>query len=266
MQLLAQLRTVILNDLHVGSVYAVSKNHNDTREQKTLYQFWQELVKEWKNPDYLILNGDLIDGLAYRANMADTWTTDLQQQADESIELIQEYNPKRIFVVRGTPYHTQTKGVDLEEYIGKELGAVREGKRYSTEIKLINLAPKGAPTRVIHVAHHLNGSKWYMYRGTALSRDMATAMLNETHFIDRKKYGKIWGIIRAHTHYFWLSESASRIMLSCPAWQLPTPFTMKVMPTSPPDIGAVQITCYEDGEYDIEKRLLRTRELMPKVH
>jgi hypothetical protein len=41
---------------------------------------------------------------------------------------------------------------------------------------------------------------------------------------------------------------------------------MKVMPSSPPDIGAVQITCYDNGEYDIEKRLLKTKELLPKVH
>lgn len=263
---MTELRTVILNDLHCGSVYAVSKNHNDTPEQKTLYEFWIELVKEWKNPDYLILNGDLIDGLAYRGNMEDTWSKDLQKQADDSIELIRMYNPKKIFVIRGTPYHTQTEGVDLEEYIGKQLNAVKEGDRHSTEVKLINLAPKGADPKIVHVAHHLAGSRWFTYRGTALSRDMSAVMLNETHFIDRQKYGKIWGIIRAHNHYWWLCESASRVMISCPAWQLPTPFMMKVMPSSPPDIGATQITCYDSGEYDIEKRLLKTKNLFPKVH
>lgn len=262
------LTTVLLNDIHAGSEYAIKHPSggelNDS--QKVLYSFWKELARKWHRPDCLILNGDLIDGLAFRGNMADTWSKDLMKQADNSIALIRMFNAKKIFVVRGTPYHTQTEGVDLEEYIGKELGAQKEGKRYSTEVKLIDLSPNPEHSRIVHVAHHLNGSKWFMYRGTALSREMAQTMLNETHFIDRTVHDKIFGIVRAHNHYYWYSESASRIMLSCPAWQLPTPFTLKVMPATQPDIGAVRFTVDEEGVWHKEHKLLKTKALLPTVH
>ncbi len=104
-----------------------------------------------------------------------------------------------------------------------------------------------------------------MYRSTALARDMAGMMLNESHFLERDRGHKIFGIVRAHNHYFWYSESASRIMIQAPCWQLMTPFMHKIGATSPPDIGAVQLTVYEDGTWDKEHKLLKTKELLPKV-
>ena len=259
--------SVILNDLHAGSRFSPGP------DQPVLMDFFKKLAKKWRNPDKLILNGDLIDGLQYRSNLDECWTTDLQKQADFAREEeIKPYGAKTHYVIRGTPYHTQTKGVDLEEYIGKQLGAVKENvlgeERYSTQFKLISMAPKGAQEpKVLHFAHHLAGSKWFAYYGSALAREMNNMMLNESHWVDRQVHGKVWGIVRAHVHYFWYAESDSRIMLVCPPWQLATPFVNKIHASSPPlgSLGAVRITVHEDGTYDVEKELLKTKELLPKV-
>lgn len=272
---MTELRSVILNDLHCGSEFALKSPNAVIREdgthspmnkaQEILYDFYKGLAKKWKNPDRLILNGDLIDGMAWRGHNTHIWSDNLYDQADDSIRLILMFGAKEIFVIRGTPYHTATDGVDMEEYIGQQLGAKMEGTRYSTEIKMINLAPKKAPERIVHVAHHLAGSKWFAYRGTALSRAMSAVMLNESHFIDKNVHEKISGIIRAHNHYYWYSESTSRFMLSAPAWQLPTPFTQKVMPESPSDIGAVQFTFHEDGSWFKEHEVLKPKGMFPRV-
>ncbi len=259
------MKTVIINDLHAGSKFAV-KSFDQNPIQEKLYNFWSELARKWANPDLLILNGDIIDGIGYRSNLDEQWTGDLMEQARDAIKLIRMYKAKRIIIVRGTPYHTQTEGVDIEEYIGEQLGAEVEGGRYSTEIKLVNIAPKGAPPRVVHVAHHLAGSRYFMYRGTALSRDMAQLMLNEGHFIDRDVHEKITGVVRAHNHYFWYSESASRFMLSAPAWQVMTPFMAKIGPTSAPDIGAVRFEVDSDGTWYKEHRLIESGAMRPEVH
>lgn len=262
---MAKIVSVIVNDLHAGSRFSPGP------DQPVLMDFWKKVAKKWRNPDRLICDGDLIDGLQYRSNLDECWTTDLQEQADHALNMLSMYGAKTHYVIRGTPYHTQTKGVDLEEYIGKELGAVKEtvlGKeRYSTQFKLINMAPKGAPPRVLHVAHHMSGTKWFAYYGTAISREMGNMMLNESHWVDRNVHEKIWGIVRAHVHYYWYSESDSRIMLVSPPWQLATPFVNKIHASSPPlgSLGAVRITVHEDGTWDVEKELLKTKELLPKV-
>jgi len=268
---LAKIVSVILNDLHAGSRFSPGP------DQPVLVDFFKNVAKKWRNPDKLILNGDLIDGLQYRSNMDECWTTDLQEQADYALDMIKMYGGKSHYVIRGTPYHTQTKGVDLEEWIGRELKAeslVELGKkRYSTQFKVIDMA-KPTPTSkpicqpmVLHFAHHLAGSKWFAYYGSALAREMNDVMLNESHWVDRNVHGKVWGIVRAHVHYFWYAESDSRIMLVCPPWQLATPFVNKIHASSPPlgSLGAVRITVHEDGTFDVEKELLKTKELLPKV-
>lgn len=252
------IRTVVISDLHVGSNYALGA----LGQVDSFYEFVSDL---WSYPDNLIINGDIIDGLAYRGNLEDCWTNDLKVQSDTAIKFIARFRARRIYVIRGTPYHTQTKGVDLEEYIGEKIHAVSERGRYSTEVKLINLAPKGAPSKIVHVAHHISGSKWFMYRGTAQSREMANVMLNESHFIDRSRHDKIFGIIRGHNHYYWFNESTSRIAIQCPCWQLQTPFMLKIAPSSVPDIGAIRIECFNDGSYGIQKQILKSREMLPKV-
>jgi len=107
-------------------------------------------------------------------------------------------------------------------------------------------------------------SAW-QYRGTAPSKSMATLMLNESHFIDRSIWKRISGIIRAHVHHYWYEESASRIMLVNPCWQLATPFMLKVMPESVPDIGGTQLEVHKDGTIKHKRFIMDSNVMMPPV-
>lgn len=277
-----------MNDIHSGSDFAVKSPWATRREiqdddpddgptfetvhsaqsprQKILFEYWEMLAKKWKRPDILVVNGDLIEGLQKRAHITRCWSDNLQDQADDSMRLIKMFDAKKIFVIRGTEYHTGSAGNDIEENIAKELNAVKVGQKYSSYFRLINLAPEGSPEKIIHFTHHIQGSKFMHYRGMPLSRAMANMMLNEGHWVDRQKFRSIFGIVRAHVHYYWYEESASRMMLQAPAWQLQTPYGFKVNPESPPDIGAVKFTFYSNGKWDKEHQLLKTKLTMPKVY
>ena len=289
--------TGILNDFHSGSL--VSLLHEDTtntnggtnvsmnKYQEGLWEFWKtEIVPKWKNLDCLILNGDLCELMMPRNRMTETWSSDPLDQVANVLRLIDMIKPKKTYITRGTPYHVQDGALHVEELVGKYLNDGWDGKdededysfkidkvtncvkyrnRYAVEARLINLAGPKAPARVFHVTHHIGSTSAWQYRGTAPSKSMATLMLNESHFIDRKKYGRITGIIRAHVHHYWYEESVNRIMLINPAWQLQTPFMFKVMPETVPDIGATQLTVDNDGYIHHRKWIMDVEKNRPAV-
>ena len=269
--------TVFINDLHSGSKYGAMTDKacdadnkvSMSKNQEPLYEHLKMVAKKWRNPDYIVMNGDLIDGPAKADKGTTVWTTNVDAQAQDAKRIINMFGkPKKYFCIGGTPYHTKESTVNIEEQIARDLGAVMEGNRYSTEAKLINLAPdKTANTaneRIFHITHHMGATKNWQYRGTAPSKTMATLMLNESHFLERTR--KIYGIIRAHVHHYWQEKSSGRLMQVLPCYQLQTPFMFKIMPESPPDIGSVRFTIHDDGTIDDEAEILPIRTGMIKVH
>lgn len=267
--------TVILNDLHCGSDVAImspdavrkngNRRENMNEDQKVLWDNWKELAKKWSGADCLIVNGDAVEGIQPRERATNTWSSDMSDQADDAVRLIKMFKAKKIFVVKGTPYHVREGGVHIEEQIARDLNAVPYRFQRSHDFLAINLSPEGSSTkRIFHVAHHLGNTSTWQYRGTPLSKAIAMLMLNERHFL--KEGYKFFGIIRAHLHYSWYEESTSRIMMVCPAWQLATPFMYKKMPESPPDIGSVRLTIHQDGNHDYEKFIVPAGSHRPPLH
>jgi len=269
---------VFVNDTHCGSNVGLMSDiaeHEDGRNVGMTYQqgkmldHWKMCAKKWRNPDCMILLGDLIDGAARADRGTSIWTPNLDTQAQDFKKLYSLWGKaKKTYAIIGTPYHVVDATIKVEEGIARDLGAVRENSRYATEAKLINLAPDStyntADERIVHICHHLGGTKIWQYRGTAPSRAMAMMMLNESHFIERKR--KIFGIIRAHLHHFWQEKSSSRLMQVLPCYQLPTPFMLKVMPESPPDLGTVRFTFHADGSWEDEFEPLPTKLIRHRIN
>jgi len=270
--------TVFINDTHCGSMYGLmsdkAKMEDDrdvgfTKNQESIFEHWKLCAKEWKNPDCMVLMGDLIDGRARYDNSTSVWTPDMDRQAQDFHKLIKYWGKaKKVFSIMGTPTHVMDATIKVEEQIGRDMGAVKENGNHTTYAKIINLAPdqtyKTKQERLFHVAHHIGGTRVWMYRGTAPSRAMAMMMLNESHFLDRER--KIFGIVRAHVHHYWQEKSTSRVMQVLPCWQLQTPFVFKIMPESAPDIGAVRFTIHEDGTFEDEVMPLPNSKVRYKVH
>lgn len=251
--------------------------------QERVWEFWKnDLVKKFRGVKCLILNGDLCELMQPRNRMTETWSSDPIDQAVNVARLIDMLKPKITYIVRGTPYHIKDGGLHVEELVGRTLSEGFDGKesenekfqdlkisritkcpkqfgRYAPQHRLINLAPPHAEPRVFHVTHHMPTTGVWQYRGTGPSKSTATLMLNESHFIDRKIWNRISGIIRGHVHHYWYEESANRYMLVSPAWQFQTPFMAQKAPENIPDIGFVSIICHKDGHVDHRKYFLDTR-------
>jgi len=271
-------RTVFINDTHCGSSVGLmsDKAQGDegrkiamTTQQGYMLDHWKETAKKWRNPDCIVLMGDLIDGRARYDNSTSVWTPDMDLQAQDFKRLFDFWGKaKNVYCIIGTPTHVMDATIKVEEQIARDLGAIRENSRHATEAKLINLAPPQTyntdKERIVHCAHHIGSTKVWMYRGTAPSRAMAMMMLNESHFLERKR--KIFGIVRAHVHHYWQEKSSSRLMQILPCYQLQTPFMYKVMPESPPDLGSVQFTFHEDGTWEDEHHMLPSKLMRHKVH
>ena len=111
---------------------------------------------------------------------------------------------------------------------------------------------------VFNFAHHISSSiSGWNYRSTAIAKEMMLGQLNASH-----KY-PFDVLVRSHIHYFWSVESAGKLGVITPAWQLQTPFMLRkgTMGTIP-DIGAVRFVV-NGTDYHLEKHLYKLAEARP---
>ena len=268
-------QTVIVSDTHIShdqglkSDTALHKDkHSDfaNKNQEVIWEGWKEFTKKYRNPELLLLNGDLIDLLNISRQEDELWTNDAGEMRIEAIKLLKMFGtPKKIIMIKGTDAHVDANHIQLERDIAEDLQAHKYRNRRLNNFALINLAPEGAVApQVYHVTHHMSSTTGW-YRGTAPAKAMGSLMLNESHFIDRKVWGKIVGIIRGHVHFGWYEESTSRRMIVNPCWQGATNFMIKKMPESPPDIGSTVLYHHKDGTFNRKLFLIETSKLRPPV-
>lgn len=268
-------QTVIVSDTHIGHDLGLKSDtarHKDklsgfaSKNQEIIWEGWKEFTKKYKNPDLLLLNGDLVDLLTISRKENEMWTSSALEMKTEAVKLMKMFGtPKKIIVIKGTSAHVDAQHITLEKDIAEELHAHKYQNRILNNFALINMAPEGSThAQVYHVTHHMPSTTGW-YRGTAPAKVMASLMLNESHFIDRRIWGKIVGIIRGHVHHAWYEESTSRRMIVNPCWQGATNFMIEKMPESPPDIGSTVLYHHKDGTFNKERFLVEVEKLRPGV-
>lgn len=269
------IQTVLVSDTHIGHKKGLKSDtakedgiHSAfyDKRQEVLWESWKEFTKQYHDPDVLLLNGDIPDLLSFRSKEDEMWTHNAGEIREEAVKLMKMFGkPKKIFAIKGTPAHVDSEHLTLERDIAKELGAQQYHNRPLHPFMLINLAPETAKeAAVYHVTHHLNATTAW-YRGTAPAKAQVSLMLNESHFIDRKVWGRIIGIIRSHVHHFWYEESDSRRMIVNPAWQLQTNWMVQKMSETPPDIGSVILNHHKDGSFWRERYRVQASRVRPPV-
>jgi len=251
-------RIVFISDVHVGSNYAVMpddfKNPEDgspvtlNRWQKELLRNWVKLSSELSPVDIIILMGDLVEGPQTKEKFGTLKIMNVQHQADAFIQLFTNtWRAKKVYVIRGTPYHVETLGVQTEEYIGKAIGAEKLDDKFSAHDLMLKINGK-----TIHAAHHLGVSHVPHYRFTPLAREMWLAKLFDDYF------GKVDVVARGHVHYHIIARIEDVITaFTCPAWQLPTPYMRKRTALgSNPSVGLVEVVI-EKGDIDVVSHLVK---------
>lgn len=269
------LRTVVVNDTHIGHSLGLMsdtaikagrvKPVEQTKTQEVTWEFWKKFAKKYRNPDCLLLLGDLPDLLSISRKEDEMWTHNAGDIRREAVKLFKMLGtPKKIFVIKGTPAHVDAQFLTLEEDIAEDLNAEMYRFKRAYPYRLINLAPEGGKKAIYHVTHHISSTTGW-YRGTAPAKAMASLMLNESHFIKKTEQDKIIGLIRGHVHHFWYEESVSRRMIISPCWQGPTDWMIQKMPETPPDIGGIVLDHHLDGAFNLHKELIPSQPLRPPV-
>lgn len=203
-------RGIIIADNHAGSVgglHGPGFQQDDMQYiQKTFWDWFTKNVDKYGPYDFLIGVGDFTDGEGKKGSLG-TLFTDIRKQADAA-ELVLTYpkvNPKYMYLVRGTAFHT-TGASEYEDKIADDLGcSIKDVQKIEIE------------GWKIHIRHVAGRSDVAYGQGTPLIRELAR--LEYEAFIEEKEAPDI--IIRGHVHYALSINRDGRLVISSPCLCLP---------------------------------------------
>ncbi len=271
-------RGIVVSDLHCGSFYGLLPPAFVTYEgvvkplnpgQEYLWRCWNDFTRRAERyaPDFVIVNGDTVDGSQWRNNGAELSLLDWRDQrlaATQALAVLKDaLPPVKWYFTQGTPYHVGHYG-DAEENIAETMGAQRYNSlgvgRLVREVLWLNV--EGV---IIEAAHHISVPTGF-YRLTPLDREgqwSAIAGKDSSKGIPKSDL-----LIRSHVHFYSYGEHASKQLLTTPAWQLQTRYMRRQsVHRMHPDIGGVFIEIDGDAKARGEEPCRITRELyaLPQV-
>lgn len=245
-------RTVVISDLHVGSVVGLWPEAHPMEGgglasanvyQKWLLECWQTMIDEvgsWKRRPDLVINGDAVQGTSPKDGQLITNLTNVQAGAAETLLRPLRERTERLFYVRGTEWH-EGKAADHVEMLAKNLGAEpdRDTGQFSRWDLYRGLDGEHGP--VIHFAHHVQGSSVPWYEATVPLRDTLLLLAEMWRFYaDRAPNVRM--VVRSHRHRFIYVLAPPDIhVVVTPGWQLKTAFAHKKATSMLPEIGYVII-------------------------
>lgn len=209
-------RVLALACLHCGSLVGLTPPSywlpidtpmTETRNlQKETWTAYRRMLRQIGEVDVLIVDGDAIDGKAYRQGGRKLITADRNEQVEIATQALSWIDAKEIVIVAGTPYHTG-KGEKFEEILAGALKA-----RFKLRAFL-----------------NINGSIWdvrHKIGGSTIPHGRLTAVLRE------KLWNNLWAArgnqpeanvtLRAHVHYHIGGFYRGWVGMTLPALQAPT--------------------------------------------
>lgn len=251
---------LVASDMHVGSATAVCSDEpyvtdldtsiKPNKLQRVLNRAWHDTIDDLHmKPNLLVINGEPIDGANKRQLGQQSWSTNLEDQMNDSAKLIKEIPYSNLMFVRGSGYHVQVDGTNFEEVLANRLGAAKY-KAYGGEGTTDYYAFVDINNKMFNFTHHVGFNKWAAYRTTAISREMAGM-----HF-EKDKLHPADVIVRSHVHYFVHVEFVHSHGVSTPAWKFPDAHLFRggVAGTTP-DVGMVEFIVEPNGKLIVEKHI-----------
>jgi hypothetical protein len=190
------------------------------------------MCNQVKHCEYVIIDGDVVDGKAKATEGKDVWTADVDEQIDAAAELVNQIDYDKLLVAYGSPYHT-AENLNADQIFAKKMNAVKHDHE-------ISFQPNDCKD-ILHISHMVGVStaSW-QYRTTPLAKELVAALLNE------KTLYKYKCIIRAHAHYY-VSVAFSSFGFITPCWQTRTPYMIRKGLSLIPKLGYVVLPISDDG-------------------
>lgn len=204
-------KILVLSDLHAGATSGLCPPeffHTELEDiQKPFWDWFRRETVKYGPYDYLLGVGDFCDGEGKKGTL-DTAITDIRKQAQSAAKILESLAipNERIFLVRGTPFHT-AGAMEYEDLIADLLPG-------STLKNVQKIEVEGWR---IHTRHVQGRSDIPYGQGTPLYKELAR--MEHEAFRDTKDAPDI--IIRGHVHYSAHVGKHGRLAISCPCLQLP---------------------------------------------
>jgi len=251
---------LIVSDIHNGSSTAIctpepeiadlETTYRPNKLQQELYSVWQECIDDLvQKPDLLVINGEPVDGANIKNAGKQSWTTNLQDQLNDTEKLLNEIPYKKLLFTRGSGYHVDQQGTNFEEIIAKQMNADRYkafgGSGMTDYYALVEIHGK-----IFNFSHHIGFARWASYRTTSLAREMAGMVF------EKDKMGKADVLVRSHVHYFVHVEFVHTHGFTTPAWKYPDGHLFRGGTAgTTPDIGMVEVIVEPNGEILVQKHI-----------
>jgi len=242
---------VVVSDIHCGSIYGLLPPNFVTYEgvpkiinpgQEYLWDCWIDFCHRTQlfKPDFVIVNGDLVDGMQKKNHGAELSLLDWRDQGLAAKQVLghlkKAVGPKaKWYFTQGTPYHVGNYG-DAEESVAEAMGAEAYTSLGTGRLcrEVLWLDVDGV---IVEAAHHITPTTGF-YRLTAIDREAQWSAISAKDA--SKGVPKSDILIRSHVHNFSYGEHASKQILTTPAWQLQTRFMRhSSVHRMHPDIGGI---------------------------
>ena len=135
-------RIVLVSDMHVGSIYALAPLTSVPKDKQSpfilwVYEQWQKFCKDYYDPDFLLLGGDLADGSSVKSLGVGALTTNLDDQENMAVDLLKMLIGKstKIYGINGSGYHAgEGQATNLDMRITEKLGGEYKHEKFEFDI------------------------------------------------------------------------------------------------------------------------------------
>jgi hypothetical protein len=242
----------VVSDLHCGSFYGlhppgfVNRQNTEIAQnsgQEFLWECWLDFCDRAAafKPDFLIVNGDVIEGPQHKEQGASVTLHHPDDQADAAIATLRFLTGRlplcKIYFTQGTPYHVGHWN-STEEAIARAVGATPYWSLGVGDLcrEVLWLDVEGV---IIEAAHHISTSSGF-YRATAMDRELQWSAMSGKDAA--KGVPKVALTVRSHAHNYNDVGHATKQGFTTPCWQLQTRHARKAsVHRLHPDIGGVYI-------------------------
>jgi hypothetical protein len=218
-----------------------------------LYEWFCKEMEWCGEVDLHVQNGDGVEGFG-RKDTVNHMTTNTREQAEIAAKLLSKVKAKQRYIVRGTPYHTDTTE-NHEDIIADKLGCPIDEE--------LRLDIHGCRFHFRHVSPR--GNTPYT-QPTQTYKEAVRELLNA---ID-DQYDAADVVVRSHIHTYWKIErfgrtpDIPRVAFTTPCLKLPGSVFGRKLMTFYYDVGYVYVEIEDSGEPIVRPRRFPLQLVTPK--
>jgi hypothetical protein len=206
---------LVVNDLHCGSEVAImpkevvgeNQVYKATSAQLRLLREWENIRDVIGRPDYVIANGDLVEGVNYKESGRGNWTNNIHTQVKAAVKLLTMLDARHYAISEGSGYHIGANPA-YDQMVADEMP-----DKYDVEYDIDMAMTIKKHKYRLHINHKVPVSTSPYFMSTPLAKELVASVMNQQDF------GVFQGIIRAHLHHYFYVESGSRWGVIVPGWK-----------------------------------------------